>query len=345
MKLSNVVKNIMVAGALCASASVHADVIELPGSNEMSTSTYNSFTVYSLDLLKSCSAAGDVRCLPSSGLPVHSGPGQIADQAVVLQTADGQTNFPDPFPDGASADERMLTPTGNQSNVYTMGGFVDETGGMFAGDQDNRWEISLSLLKSYLDGNDLVFLFDNNQAQSPNAAFIFLWGQARIVDVNGNTVGGHCYELSNNGAGCTDAGANPIPTNAEYVAGATNFCVDKDTGVAFNIGGAGNDAACQGDPAHPAGGYYVDNNTSTGVAEFAAFNLALHNAADAMAGGEYFLQLNVKYFSNNGGAEQLWICSDCTIDRDRQVPEPSSLPLIMLALLLGGIQLYRARRS
>lgn len=345
MKILNLVKHVMVVGALFASTSVHADVIELPAANEMSTGTYNSFTVYSLDLLKSCAAAGDARCLPTSGLPLHSGPGQIADQAVVLQTADGQTNFPDPFPDDSAADERMLTPTGEQSNVYTMGGFVNEDGGLFDGDQDNRWEVSLSLLKTYLDGNDLVFMFDNNQAQSPTAAFIFIWGQARIVDVDGNTVGGHCYELSNNSLGCTDAGANPVPTNAEYVAGATNFCVDKATGESYNIGGAGNDAACQGDPLHPAGGYYVDNNTSTGFAEFAAFNEALHNAADSLAGGNYFLQLNIKYFSNNGGAEQLWICSDCTIDRDRQVPEPSSLPLVMLGLLIGGLSLLRARRN
>lgn len=345
MKISNVIKTAMVAGALLACTTAHATVLTLPGSNEMSTGLYNSFTVYSLDLLKKCAEALDPRCLPSTGTPVQSAPGNITDQAIVLQSADGQTNFPNPFPVGSSVDDRFLTPTGNQSVTYAMGDFGAEPGGKFVGDQTNRWEISLSLLADYLDGHDLVFLFDNNQSANANAAFIFLWGQARIVDANGNTVGGHCYELSNNNSGCTDAGADPMPSNPEYVEGVSDFCVDKITGASYKIGLANNDADCGIEAGHPSGGYQVSNNLSTSIAEFAAFNLALHNAAAALAGGEYFLQLNMKYFSNNGGAEQLWICSDCDIDRDREVPEPSSLPLMALGLLIGGISYLRARRK
>ncbi|HEY0064055.1 MAG TPA: hypothetical protein VGC21_18205, partial [Telluria sp.] len=254
MKMSAFVKSAMIAAALFAGSGVRATVLDLPAANEMSAGTYNSFTVYSLDLLKSCAAALDPRCLPTNGVPVASSPGQITDQAIVLQTADGQTNFPNPFPVGSQVDERMLTPTGMQSSTYTMGGFVAEPGGLFTGDQANRWEIKLSLLQSYLDGHDLVFMFDNNQSQNKTAAFIFLWGQARIVDKDGNTVGG-CFELSTGNAGCADAGANPVPTNPEYVAGATNFCVDKGDGVAYNIGGAGNDNDCPVSGDHPTGGY------------------------------------------------------------------------------------------
>ncbi|HEY0061438.1 MAG TPA: PEP-CTERM sorting domain-containing protein, partial [Telluria sp.] len=90
--------------------------------------------------------------------------------------------------------------------------------------------------------------------------------------------------------------------------------------------------------------YYVNNNTSTSIAEFAAFNQALHDAATNVANGEWFLQLNIKYYSNNGGAEQLWICSDCTIDRERQVPEPGSLPLLALGMLIASVSVLRARR-
>lgn len=346
MKLITTVKQLLITGALLACSSTQATVLTLPGSNEMSTGTYNDFQVYSLDLLKSCSEAGDPRCLPSVGLPVASSPGSISDQAVVLQTADGQTNFPSPFPIGSSSDDRFLTPTGQQSNTYEMGSFGAEPGGKFTGDQTNRWEISLALLQQYLDGNDLVFLFDNNQAQNAQAANIFIWGQARIVDANGNTVFGHCYEVSNLVGGCADTGGNPSPSTAtDYIPGITDFCVDKITGESYNIGGAGNDNDCAPDGDHAQGGYRVSNNLGTNIAEFAAFNQSLHDAALALAGGEYFLQLNIKYFSNNGGAEQLWICSDCNIDRDREVPEPSSLPLVMLGLLIGGISLVRARRK
>jgi hypothetical protein len=345
MNILKLVCKALTAGALSVCAMANATVLSLPGSNAMSTGQYNSFTVYSLDLLEKCAAALDPRCLPSTGLPVQSAPGQINDQAVVLQTADGQSNFPSPFAPGASADDRFLTPTGNQSTTYKMGSFGAEPGGKFTGDQTNRWDISLSLLQTYLDGHDLVFLFDNNQKGKAPASFIFLWGQARIVDAAGATINNLCFELSANSSGCTDTGSNPNPTAAEYLPAISDFCVDKVTGISYNIGLAGNANDCPIAPGHPAGGYQVDNNTSTANAEFAAFNKALHDAATDANNGQYFLQLNIQYISNNAGAEQLWICSDCSIDKTRQVPEPASLPLILLGLVIAGITLVRTRRQ
>lgn len=350
MKIMQLVSKALVAGAFLASGVASATVLSLPGSNEMSTGEYNDFTVYSLDLLEKCAAAGDVRCLPSSGLPVQSSPGNIADQAVVLQTADGQSNFPSPFAPGASADDRFLTPTGNQSVTYEMGAFGAEPGGKFVGDQANRWEISLSLLQQYLDGHDLVFLFDNNQTNN-TTDFIFIWGQARIVDASGATVSNLCFEISTLASGCDDTGANPTPDpdmlTGDYLPAISDFCVDKITGITYNIGGATNAGDCPVDVpgGHPSGGYQVNNNVSTSVAEFAAFNQALHDAATDAANGQYFLQLNIKYISNNAGAEQLWICSDCDINPRRQVPEPSSLPLVLLGLMFAGISVVRSRRK
>jgi hypothetical protein len=345
MNFTKLVCKVVATGALLACSTAGATELTLPGSNAMSTGQYNSFTVYSLDLLDKCAAAGDPRCLPSTGLPVASSPGSISDQAVVLQTADGQTNFPSPFAVGSSADDRFLTPTGNQDETYKMGSFGAEPGGKFTGDQTNRWDISLSLLQTYLDGHDLVFLFDNNQKGKAPASFIFLWGQARIVDATGATVNNLCFELSSNNSGCTDTGSNPNPTTAEYLPAISDFCVDKVTGASYKIGLAGNAGDCPIEAGHPAGGYQVDNNTSTANAEFAAFNKALHDAATDVNNGQYFLQLNIQYISNNAGAEQLWICSDCSIDKDRQVPEPSSLPLILLGLMIAGFTLVRTRRQ
>jgi hypothetical protein len=342
MQIVKLIYGAMVTAALFAYSTASATVLNLPGSNAMSTSDYNDFTVYSLDLLKSCAAAGDVRCLPSGPLPVQSSPGNIADQAVVLQSADGHSNFPSPFLPGASSDDRFLTPTGMQSATYEMGSFGAEPGGKFVGDQANRWEISLSLLQDYLDGHDLVFLFDNNQANNRNAQFIFIWGQARIVDAAGATVGGMCYEISTGGAGCTDAGANPAPSIPDYLPAVSDFCVDKITGLSYNIGGANNAGDCPIEAGHPSGGYQVNNNVSTSVAEFAAFNQALHDAATDIANGQHFLQLNIKYISNNAGAEQLWICSDCSIDGDDgQIPEPASLALMLMGLIIATVLLRK----
>lgn len=344
MNIRHLIKKSFIAGAILACGAAQATVLDLPTANAMSVGTYNSFNVYSLDLLEKCAAAGDVRCLPANGVPVKSAPGEISDQAVVLQSADGQSNFPTPFAPGSSADDRFLTPTGNQSVTYSMGAFGAEPGGKFAGDQANRWEINLGLLQTYLNGNDLVFLFDNNQANGKQGSVIFLWGQARIVDASGATVNNLCFELSFNAGGCTDASANPTPGLGEYLPAITDFCVDKADGSSYDIGLAKNDTDCPATAAHPQGGYRVNNNLSTSIAEFAAFNQALHNAATSAANSQYFLQLNIKYVSNDGGAEQMWICSDCNIG-GTEIPEPASLPMALLGLALAGATMLRVRRK
>ncbi len=344
MNISKLVVNAFIAGAAVCGPAAHATVLSLPSANEMSVGTYNNFNVYSLDLLAQCAGA-DARCQPSTGVPLHAAAGQITAQVVVLQTATGQTNFP-PFAASDMIDERFLTPTGQQANEYKMGSFVPELGGAFVGDQDNRWEMNLGLLQTYLGGNDLVFMFDNNQAQN-DAAVILIWGQARIVDANGNTVNDLCFELSTEGGGCAgDTGFDPVVTTGEFLPAITDFCVDKLDGSSYNIGTATNVNDCAANGDHLAGGYQVNNNLGNGWAEFAAFNLALHNAATNPANAGYFLQLNIQYKANDGGAEQMWLCSDCTVERDIvDVPEPGSLPLILMGLLAGAASVVRARRG
>ena len=346
MKIIKLASKALVAGALLVSGIASATELALPGANEMTVGVYNNFNVYSLDLLEKCAA--DPRCQFQSGLSVSSAVGNIADQAIVLQTADGQDNFP-PFNAGDAVDDPYLSPTGNQSFTFDMNTPQTADVHNFTGDTANRWEISLSLLQQYLDGHDLVFLFDNNQENNSND-FIFIWGQARIVNAAGATVNNLCFEISTFSTGCQDTGLNPTPTApGDYLPAISDFCVDKITGLSYNIPpidpGANNAGDCPIAAGHPSGGYQVNNNVSTSTAEFAAFNQALHNAATDAANGGLFLQLNIKYISNNAGAEQLWICSDCDIEQDRQVPEPASLPLILLGLMFAGITLVRARRK
>ena len=304
-----------IAAAFALSGAVSATTLTLPTPNELSAGTYNDFLVYSVNLLQQCAAANDPRCLPAIGA-VQSGGGQIDTQAVVLAGANGNQldNFfqSNPFSAGTAADNSFLTPSGGTTS-YQM----SDTS-TFTGDRVNRWDIKLSALQSYLDGNDLFFIFDNNQAQN-STTWLSFWAQARIVDAAGNTQNNLCFELSS-GSGCTGT----APSN-NYVVAASNFCVDKTTGASY----APNGNSCG------ANGYYVNNNLGTNQAEFIAFNQALNDAAANPLNGDLYLSLNVYYTGNNGGAEQLWICSDCKMADTTKVPEPGTVPLLMGAALMA----------
>ncbi len=319
-------KQMLCVACFILAGSAQATTLTLPASNEMSTGTYNAFNVYSLDLLRQCAAAGDPRCLPTSGVPVASAPGQIADQAVVLSGTSGNqvNNTPNPFPNNSPVDNPFLT--GGSASFQ-----ISDSGGSFTGDQADRWDISVSLLRDYLGTNDLVFLFDNNQEGNDPDQWINVWAQARIVDASGNTINNLCFELST-GSGCMA----PPPATPDYVSVVGNFCVNRTTGASYNIGAA-NQAACG------AQGYFVNNSLGTNRADFAAFNETLDAAVKNLANGNYFLSLDVRYTGQNAGAEQLWICSECNITPTRDVPEPATLPLVLMGFLAAGMAARRSR--
>lgn len=329
MITSAIVRKITALCLLLLGCVANATVLTLPTPNAYEGQLFNNFNIYSLDLLQKC--ASDPRCQPQAGVPVASSPGQIADQAIVLTSANGMSNFTSPFAAGSAVDDVFLSPTGNQSATYpNLPTFGNDAGGQFTGDQAFTWEINLGLLQSYLGLHDLVFLFDNNQGNANGAGNVSLWAQARIIDAAGNTVAGQCYEMS-------AAGANAGCVGGGYVPVLSSLCVASDG--SYNTIGASNQGDC------PAGSIYVSNNLGTSTAEYAAYSQSLSNFAKNAANANYLLSVDVRYIGNESGAEQLWLCSECDVSQNR-VPEPGSLLLLAMglaALLFTGNS--KARRA
>lgn len=327
------------AGLLIASAaavSLPAGATVFPGSNVMSTSQYGDFSVYSLDLLEQCAAAGDSRCLPSGPWPVEANAGFTKTQLTIMTGENGNpqiTNQPEPLPVGTPADNAYASPSGAQSSTFTMGSaFSPEPTPTFTGDRTGHWDVQISALRTMLGTHDLVFIFDNAQEGDAADQWLQIWGQAEIVTTGGVQQG--CFELnSSTASGCT----TPVPpsdvfTPNSYVGVYTSYCVDKVTGTAFDLG-LGSNAHCAAVNA-----YYVNGNIGSANADNAAFSQALNDFIfNPSTDGNWILSLDIRTANNNGAAETLWICTDCDVSTNR-VPEPASLLLFSMALLgLAGL--------
>ena len=353
--------------------STAASAVYLPSSNVMSTAQYGDFSVYSLDLLVQCAAANDSRCLPSGPLPIASNAGWTSGQLQIMTGENGQdatTNTPNPIPivstdnglRGGSriewntyfADDPYASPGGNQASAFAMGSvFSPEPGPtngtvvapngatthtLFAGDRTNTWEVQIGALRNYLGSHDLVFIFDNNQEGDAENHWLQIWGQAEIIDLNGTSMA--CYQLNNSASpGCAPrVDPSDAFTPGSYVTTYTGYCVDKTTGAAFDLG-LGSQNHCESN-----NGYYVNGNTGSANADNAAFSRALHDFVfSPQTDPTWLLSLDIRTANNNGGAETLWICSNCDIDRGTEIPEPGTLALAGLALI--GLARRRGRAS
>ena len=353
----------LAAMACALSFGAQATALLLPPSNALTVGVYGDFSVYSLDLLEKCAAAGDARCLPGGPYPVQSGPGQIQSQLIIYANSNGgaSKNYDagsGPFAPGTAGtvkvDDPFDAPAGITTTFDTTAAGEPATTWAGGTDKAGRWDANLASVLNYLTSpsgvvNDLVFLFDNNQQGSNLDQQQFIWAQIRILDAAGNEIG-KCYELNSSpgvaGSDCADTGPNPNPTftafNAptDYVGTVGRFCVDTVTGAGYNQGAA-NAGACTNNP----GDYFVNNNLGDSNAEFAAYVGELDDNLVAWAALGYSMSINLKMRNLNGAGEQLWICDNCNVPDLIVVPEPSALALAGLALFaLAAVSRRRKAR-
>lgn len=184
---------------------------------------------------------------------IDSTPGQIKDLVVLATGASGNpvnTNF-------AGMDDAYPMPSGQRgSNFMRTGGVTvgstiypqtDPGGpGQFPGDQGNTWDTTLAALKNFLNGDQLVVFFNNNQVNNLGTAgqSLAAWAQVKVTGPSGtlgvfdfSNMGGQYKLVSEGGGGVfmgdvttyTSTGSgptyNPLTGGTDYVLSGGAICV------------------------------------------------------------------------------------------------------------------------
>lgn len=342
-------KRLMIGAAgLALSLSTHAALVDLTGKGYV---TYGDFNSYSL---------------PIAGLDVNSTPGQIQDFVVIATGSSGQgvnTNF-------AGMDNAYATPSGvSGSNYFSTGGETDpDQVADFTGDADATWDTSLAALETYLDGESMVFYFNNNNLNGANEQSLAAWAQVTIYDNTGGIVDifdftndGGAYALVSEGGGgtfmgdpsdYTSDGSGPMVGNndsTDYVLSGGPICVDTDGAIPIPVS-CGTEAADEGP---------INHNLGADEAAYAIVSPELNALLEGLFGSgsdlsDYTMSVDLRLGCDpafgmaddeictgaesgfgkniNNGYEQLFIAT-AVLDEPMDIPEPGVLFLLGSGLL------------
>ena len=371
MKTHLSLKRFALALALAGSSGVMAATVDLlsdPMASQYYT-TYGNANVYSLPLqaqwyaLQNGGGTG-----PGNPFYIASSPGAIKDEVVIYTGSNGQkiTTNPSGFdnaygsPEGSNKKSDYADTAGNNATP------PDTTGKAIANNYATTWDADVGALKSMV-GDSLVFLFNNNQTDSNNAAdqSLGIWAKLWVTDANGVvqdlTGNGLFYlYLSNMGAAYGEGGAltgdasaynggdvaAPLAGTAstDYVMAGGKMCTDANL----------NPQACDGTQA-----YEFDHNLGQNQVAYAAIfpvlDAYLASLDDNVVGYTLHLQLNMGCDPSitaaggsclaqglNGGDEQLFMVTGVEGKTPpHETPEPETLALAGLALL--GMVVARRR--
>ena len=304
---------------------------------------------------------------PGNPFYVVSTPGAIKDLTVIGTGASGgpvNTNYP-------GADNAYPTPNSDGIVYFSTGTVADPGGaGEFTGDAGGTWDVSLVALKAFMDGeNSLNFFFNNNQTNSGASTNqnLAAWAQVTVRNPAGGIVATYDFTNQNDkfatfvdGGGGTLNGnpgayahAGPLDSpivgdndNTDYVMSGGELCYVGDSLATFSPV-----------PCSTPGAKSLDSNLGANQAAYVvvfpelddllAGAAGLFNLSDALLAG-YSLNVNLRFGcdpaiadaadcagrSLNNGYEQVFIS---TASRVINMPLPSTSLLLGIGLLGAGI--------
>ena len=333
---------LLLASAMCASAA-RAATLDLTGQPYV---LYGDGQSYSLPIL--CFVQP---CPNNSQYNVMAGPGQI-DLFTKLGT---QAQHDNAIP---NMDDAFDTPQANNIPGFRLNGTNEPTPDGFAGDRIGWWDATLAALSAKLDllKNSIVFFFANNETGSGD--HLAAYARVELTQISTNTSLGF-FELTNdfNHDGVAPYGAftagggilfgdpttytslNQAPVVADFLQSGGEVCI-----------GPGNTAPCY---QHNLGGdraaYAVVfpeldaliSALALGGADLTDYALHVDYRLGCGPEGPGFPQVQVggnpnntecdPNYAINGGAEKIFLGTQSL--PGREVPEPSSMLLGVLALL------------
>jgi len=175
------------AALLLVSFNAHSGLIDLSNVGYVQYGDGQSYSLPIAQIQDGCTSPGCPFYVPST-------PGHIKDLVVVATGASGtdvNTNY-------AGMDNAYATPSGvSGSNFFSTGTETDPNQlSNFFGDSTDTWDTTLAALNGYLLGDDMIFMFNNNNLNGANLQSLAAWMQITLTDDQGQVFS--VYDFTNN---------------------------------------------------------------------------------------------------------------------------------------------------
>ncbi|WP_448211822.1 hypothetical protein [Colwellia sp. MEBiC06753] len=324
---------------------------------------FDDFTVFSMSFLQ-FNETGSLKPVSGDTYYIDSSPGKIDDDIVIASSPASATNNSDISATGI--DDAFNTPNAGASDLFAMlavnepspvltndniqGGNalmpnpdslnIDDDNAGTADFDLSLWDIEIDVLKTFLNGEDMMFFFNLNEtgAQDQLDSGQDMLGWLRVYLTDSATGDSIEFTLSGNGTlpfvqsqPQTAAGGSIMPDNIlptpedewAYIHG--EICVSSIDGSVLGLGSCNVNG-------NPADGVTVDQNLGANSAAFGLWNEDLNSL---IYSGKYdMMSVDLRMAHIENGYEQLFIRAAEVGEPPRDIPEPKTILLLAFSLLV-----------